>query len=257
MIPASVVLIGPGEIGGVLARGFLKTGHSVWPVLRETRVVEAARDWPLPELVVVAVGESDLAGLLGQLPGNWRDRLLLLQNELLPADWSGVPDPTVMSVWFEKKPGMDSKPILSSPVFGPRADMVVAALRRLDLPAHRLADSTALLRELILKNLYILTSNIAGLESGGTVAELWRHHQPLARSVADEILDLQQALTATVIDRVWMIESLQRAFDGDPQHRCIGRSAPVRLERALAQAESLGLRLPTLRRIAANRQTAP
>ena len=30
-----VVLIGVGEVGGVFARGFLKLGHSVYPVTRD------------------------------------------------------------------------------------------------------------------------------------------------------------------------------------------------------------------------------
>ncbi len=44
-----------------------------------------------------------------------------------------------------------------------------------------------------------------------------------------------------------------RAFDGDPAHRCMGRSAPARLARALEHAEHLRLPVPTLRAIAGHR----
>ena len=39
------------------------------------------------------------------------------------------------------------------------------------------------------------------------------------------------------------------AFAGDPEHRCMGRSAPARLARALKQADEAGLPVPTLRAI--------
>jgi hypothetical protein len=41
------------------------------------------------------------------------------------------------------------------------------------------------------------------------------------------------------------------AFEGDPQHKCMGRSAPARLQRALELADAAGIAAPTLRRIAA------
>jgi hypothetical protein len=41
------------------------------------------------------------------------------------------------------------------------------------------------------------------------------------------------------------------AFEGDQDHRCMGRSAPARLARALQHADRLEISLPTLREIAA------
>jgi hypothetical protein len=41
------------------------------------------------------------------------------------------------------------------------------------------------------------------------------------------------------------------AFEGDPEHICMGRSAPVRLQRALMLAEQNKLSLSMLERIAA------
>jgi len=42
------------------------------------------------------------------------------------------------------------------------------------------------------------------------------------------------------------------AFDGDPAHQCMGRSAPARLQRALDHAEEHQLEVPSLAEIAAN-----
>jgi hypothetical protein len=54
-----------------------------------------------------------------------------------------------------------------------------------------------LLFELVLKNLYILTTNIAGLaiETDSTVDELRNNHLKLMRNVSSDILKLQSALT--------------------------------------------------------------
>lgn len=247
-----VVLIGVGEVGGVFARGFLRLGHPVFPVVRDTSMATAAERTPKPELVLVAVAESDLQPVLDTLPDPWRDRLGMLQNELLPADWEGIPDPTVISVWFEKKAGMDHKVIIPSPVFGPRAGLIAASLAALGIPARILVNTDELLFELALKNLYILTSNIAGLRVGGNVGELWATHRDLARRVGNDVIDLQEALTGRSFDREALFAAMVEAFEGDPAHKCMGRSAPARLARALAQGETRGIALPALRELQAS-----
>ncbi len=245
-----VVLIGVGEMGGVFARGFLRLGHPVYPVTRQTDPQAVAEVAPAPEAVIVAVGEKDLQPVLENLPEAWRNRLVLLQNELLPADFAHLPDVTVISVWFEKKPGMDFKVIQPSPAFGSRATLLAEALGTLGIAVRVLENEQQLLFELVLKNLYILTTNIAGLEAGGTVGELWRDHRELARSVAEEVIALQEALTGERFDHQALIDAMVTAFEGDPRHKCMGRSAPARLERALAHGRELGVDLPTLSRIA-------
>ena len=45
------------------------------------------------------------------------------------------------------------------------------------------------------------------------------------------------------------------AFEGDPEHNCMGRSAPARLARAIRQADAAGLDVPRLREIAASQGT--
>jgi hypothetical protein len=255
MANQQIILIGVGEIGGVFARGFLRLGYSVHPVNRNTDMQALSQQVTSPALVVVAVGEQALQPVLSEIPDPWRDRLCLLQNELLPQDWQGIPQPTVISIWFEKKPGMDAKVIIPSPLFGPGTDLLCAALDAVSIPCQPLQSEAELLRELVIKNLYILTTNIAGLECGGTVDQLWRDHRKLASAVAAEVLALQEALTGHRFDREVMIERMLDAFAGDPEHKCMGRSAPVRLTRALEHAARFGLSLPILERIA--KQTRP
>jgi ketopantoate reductase len=248
------VIIGVGEMGGVFARGLLRSGYPLYPVTRDMDMQAIANTLPAPELVLVAVAEKDLHPTLDRIPAPWRDRLVLLQNELLPRDWQGYPftDPTIISVWFEKKRGQDAKVLLASPAYGPRAATLKQALGSLDIPC-RVADSfEEMVFELLRKNVYILTTNIAGLETGGNVQALWRDHQPLARAVADEVMDIQATLVDQPLPRERLLAGMVEAFEGDPQHKCMGRSAPARLQRALELADAAGIAAPTLRRITAN-----
>ncbi len=246
-----VVVVGIGEIGSVFARGLLRLGHPVYPVVRGVEMAEIASRVAEPELVVIAVAEKDIQAVLQKVPKSWRDRLVLLQNELLPDDWimHGL-DPTVISVWFEKKKGMDSKVIIPSPVFGKHAQLVADALASIDIATSVPGSAEELLFELVLKNVYILTTNISGLETGGSVGELWSEHQEVATQVANEIIQLQQKLTGQSLNAGQLIEGMVHAFNGDLEHGCMGRSAPARLERALKLADEHGLDLPRLKTIA-------
>jgi len=247
-----VILIGIGEMGSVFARGFLRTGHPVYPVTRDTDLSEAAQQLPSPDLVLVAVAENDLHAVLEQIPPAWHQRIALLQNELLPNDWEqyGFTSPTVISVWFEKKKGKDVKVLIPSPVLGPGAELLKACLGSLEIPARVLANETELLFELALKNVYIVTTNCAGLVTGGTVSELWADHRELAEAVAHEVIQIQEALSGQPMEAEKLIAGMLQAFDGDPDHGCMGRSAPARLARALQQADAANLEVPRLRDIA-------
>lgn len=247
----TVVVIGIGEIGSVFARGILKTGYPVYPITRGMSVTDAAVDVPDPEAVIVAVGEKDIKNILESIPRLWQDRLVLVQNELLPRDWNAqrIENPTVISVWFEKKKGQDSKVIIPSPVFGPHAGLIQTALESIGIDCAILASPDELLFELVLKNVYILTVNVAGLKTGGTVGELWDKHQDLARDVANDILDVQFRLIDKELDRDKLINGMVNAFNGDLDHKCMGRSAPTRLARAVSQADEFALKAGALRAI--------
>lgn len=248
-----VVLVGVGEMGGVFARALLRAGRPVSPVVRGTSLSEAAAAMPDPALVLVTVGESDLAPVLAGFPEPWRSKAGLIQNELLPRDWEEhrIVDPTVAPVWFEKKPGRDTRVVISTPVAGPFAVPLVEALNGIDLPAHVIADDE-LVDALVIKNLYILTANIAGLRTGGSVWELWSEHNDLARAVAAEILDIQEWLVGGNVDREAMVDGMVEAFAGDPDHGTTGRSAPTRLRRALDHAREAGIETPVLADIGRN-----
>jgi hypothetical protein len=247
-----VVLIGVGEMGGVFAKALLRSGHPVVPVTRSMSMADIAPEVPEPSLVLVTVAEADLDQVLRNLPAPWRERIGLVQNELLPGDWEdhGIAEPTVASVWFEKKPGQDVKVIIPTPIWGPNAAMLVAALDAVGIAARVVDDAGAMRNELVAKNLYILTANIGGLAvGGGTVAELWDDHRDLAAAVAADAVTIQESLVGASLDGDALVDAMVEAFMADPDHGAMGRSAPARLERAVAYADGATLDIPTMRMI--------
>jgi hypothetical protein len=250
-----IVVIGTGEMSGVFTRGFLKQGYPVFPVTRQMDMAGVAKALTAPALVLVAVGENDLHPVMEKIPEQWRDCLCLLQNELLPRDWEahGLQAPSVISVWFEKKKGQDYKVLVPSPVYGGAAPLIEAAMGSLDIPTWELGSSDELEYELVRKNVYILTTNITGLElpPGTDVDEMWSNHQTLAREIASEVMDIQFKLIGKELDRDKLIDGMVEGIKGDLEHKCMGRSAPGRLKRNLGFADEFGLAVPKLRAIAA------
>jgi len=247
-----IIVIGLGELGSVFARGFLRLGYPVQGITRDMDSTVVAKKIPNPTAVLIAVGEADIQQTLKSLPTQWKDRVILLQNELLPRDWqtADIVEPTVISVWFEKKKGMDSKVVLPSPIFGKNAKLVFNALSQIDLPSFILDSEEELTYELVRKNLYILTTNIAGLEVGGNVEQLQNEHADVMHAVAQDVLDIQDWLTQTSNHRQRLMSGLTEAIQGDLQHGCMGRSAPSRLKRALSFADQAKLNVTKLREIA-------
>ncbi|TCV88197.1 hypothetical protein [Sulfurirhabdus autotrophica] len=251
MTNEKIILIGIGQLGRIFAGGLLRTGYSIIPVNRGDDMAALAAKEPSPRLVLVAVAENDLHSVLAALPEQWKGCVGLIQNELLPRDWEKyqIQHPTVISVWFEKKKGMDAKPLIASPVYGPASEMMVKALESIDIPCHQLNNDQALTFELVRKNLYILTTNIAGMKTGGNVSQLWENHRDFATAVAQDVMDIQDWLTGQKQDRNKLLQGMVEAFEADPLHMCMGRSAPGRLARALSFADEAGLNVPALRNI--------
>lgn len=243
-----VVIAGIGQMGGVFAGGFLRAGYPVYPVTREVPLSDYAGRMPDPCFVLLAVPENNITEALRQVPAVWRDRLGLLQNELLPHVWEseGIADPTAMAVWFEKKQGRDVKVFQPTAVFGPAAEIVCSALTALDIPCDILPDKHHLLTELVRKNLYVLTINIAGLAVGGTTGALWADHQSLAVAIARDVLTVMEHLTGNTFDRNEMIGFLRFILKRVPDHACRGRVAEDRLARMLRIARNAGLATPAL-----------
>lgn len=246
-----IVAIGIGEMSGVFTRGFLRAGYPVFPITREMKISEAVSQINNPEMILVAVGENDLDSVLKQLPNDWKNKTALIQNELLPHDWEKhhLIKPTVISVWFEKKKGQDFKVLVPSPIMGPQAGLIKTALAALNIPGWIVNNDKEMLFELVRKNLYILTTNIAGLEVGGNVNSLWNDNRQLALKVMDDVLTIQNHLTNQENDRERLVEAMVEAINGDLAHNCMGRSAPGRLTRALTYAQKNHLQVKELERI--------
>jgi ketopantoate reductase len=257
MMKGPVIIIGVGELGGVFARGFLRIGHPVYPITRGMDLAEEARLIPEPAIILVAVGEPDLHPVLKAIPAHWKDRVALLQNELLPKDWEvhELSNPTIIVVWFEKKKGIDVKPSAPSPVYGPKAALIESALGALDIQTRRVDTPEELLNELIHKNLHILTMNIAGLVTGGTLGDLLEKHQELTREVAGELIEVQDWLTEVQLPTDELVGRTLKNFASFPDQPCMGRSAPARLDRVLRIADQADLPVPRLRQIQANLKT--
>ena len=243
----SITLVGVGEMGAVFAHALLRTGHPVFPVLRSTPVAAAIEQNPDPGLALVTVAEDDLHPVLDALPSEWRSDVGLIQNELLPRAWirHGIEAPTVAVVWFEKKPGRATRVLVPTPVAGPWAGELVAALTAIDIPAEHIPDDQ-LIDALVAKNLYILTANIGGLRTQGTVTDLWNGNREFASAIASEVLDIQDWLVGEPVDRDQAVRGMVEAIDGDPEHGTTGRSAPRRLERAIGYAKAAGIETPML-----------
>jgi hypothetical protein len=246
-----IVIIGIGELAGVFARGFLRNGYPVFPITRDMDISAAYQKVTDPELVLVAVAEKDFADVLAKIPSKWREHLGLLQNELLPGDWQAynIANPTVISVWFEKKKCQDYKVLIPSPVYGPRADLIADSLELIEIPCKRLSSAEELLIELVIKNVFVFTINIAGLLTSGTTGALWSDHNELARTVAEEVIDLQEWITGATFERDHIINGMVNGIKGDPDHKCTGRSAPARLTRVIELADEAGLEIPKIREI--------
>ena len=251
-----IVIIGIGELGGVFAKAFLHAGYPVYPVTRGMDIGQAASQTPDPQLVLVAVAEKDFVSVMGTIPEPWRSRIGLLQNELLPGDWQSydIADPTVISVWFEKKKGMDTNVLIPSRAHGPQARLMAEALHGIDIDCKVLATAEDLMYELVRKNVFVLTINIAGLAlaEGTTTATLWEQHHELAIAVANDVIDVQQHLTGAVFDRQRLINGLIEGINGDRNHKCKGRSALGRLERIITVAAEANLKIPRLTEISTN-----
>ncbi len=248
---APIVVVGLGQMGGVFAHAFLRLGHPVFPLVRGASASSLANELPEPGLCLVAVGEKDLDTVLAGLPGAWRDRVGLLQNELLPRAWARheLVDPTVCVVWFEKKKDVPITPVQETRVAGPFARTIVDALGTLEIPAREIARES-LLDALVSKNLYILVANVSGLVVGGTVGALVESHRELATALGRDALTIQSYLVGRQLDETAHLGALFDAFRSEPGHVARGRSAASRLARAIAVADDAGLDVPALRRAA-------
>ena len=95
------------------------------------------------------------------------------------------------------------------------------------------------------------------LEEGTTTSMLWEKNQPLALEVANNITDLQEAITGEILSREKLIDGLVKGFEGDPHHTCKGRSAAGRLARAIEVADEKGVAIKEIKDLAKKLEKTP
>lgn len=239
-----------GQLGGVFAEALRATDHDVFEVRRGDDIAGLSAAKPLPDLVVVAVGEDDLDAALDALPPSHRERAVLVQNELVPARWQrvGIVDPTVAIVWFERKAGQTPRVILPTRVAGPLAVTIVEALDRADIAADAISRAE-LATELVAKNAYILCTNVAGLDVGGTTGTLCDAHAALRDALLAEIFAVQEALFGVPFDASAAVGRAVEAMLADPDHTNAGRTALARATRLVQAALAHRVDVPTVRAI--------
>ena len=103
-----------------------------------------------------------------------------------------------------------------TPIAGRHAELLVAALATIDVPAFVVEDEDELLYELVRKNVYIITMNVGGLISRDNVHDLWYNHRELAAAVAADIIDVQAWLTGKDLDTDRYLAGMVEAIDADP-----------------------------------------
>ncbi len=255
-----------GQLGSVFSEAFLKMGRPVVPVLRHQSIAKActALKSQEPEIILLAVGEDDLAGALCGVPASLRDRVVLIQNELRVSSWSvdnhAAPhSPSGAIVWFEKKPKKSIHLVLPSVLFGPPAPLILGALKNLEISARTVDTPDAIAHELVLKNLYILGLNLAGMRVGGNAGQLLSSHEEYFLPLFEELFHLESTLLQeesrknsgsyfreVTLNKTRLLKDLREAIHSDALHACSGRSAPRRLKRTLSLGRTLGIQLPVL-----------
>ncbi len=249
---SEVVVWGVGELGAMFARGELCCGNTVVPVTRSTPLNTLAEHSCDPARVWMTMGVEDLWKALPSVPLHWRQRLVLVQNELLPPLWEfrRIEDPTVVSVWFEKKPRTPLREVGSSEVYGPLSEGVCDVFEMLSLPVTRLQGRDQLLRSLLVKNAYILVTNLVGMGTELTVEQLFSERGPLCRAVFGEVMKVQQHLLGENPKDVPSPEDVWSACLGRlqscPDRKAAGRSARERCLRILETAKELDIEVPTV-----------
>lgn len=246
------LLIGPGQLGRAIGGGLLSCGVCLDVALRDSHI----ETWYQYDFVMMAVGEKDFESAVLSVPREARNKLVLLQNDLVPSSWRAldVMHPTVLVVWFEKKKGKPAQVVRTSELAGPHAALFARAFESIDMPARVITEAECV-RALVVKNLYILASNAMGLRlGGGTTGSLVGEHREETTRLLRELCALERTrLNAdenALLEDAALLEETFAAFASDPQHGLLGRTAKERVERALMRAREAGVTVAMLREFA-------
>ena len=187
---AHVVVVGMGQLNALWAHGALRAGMTVTPVLRNT-----PRPWPLWGVppgspLLLGTGEAALESVWPHVPPDRRADVVFMQNELFPSAWQawGVPSPTVMVVWLNRKADSAPRPGPPTQLHGPHADTLAAIHRTLGLECSILESEPSLRSALTAKYAFILTLNALGHHTARTLGEWCTADRPTVEALVEDAL---------------------------------------------------------------------
>jgi hypothetical protein len=249
-----LVVIGLGELGKVFAQSALGAGVRVTPIRRQDDMAQRLRGLSPESPLLVAVGEEALLPVLDALPAERRDAVILLQNELWPTVWrSRAMEPSVVLPWALQKPGLSRLVVGTSPVFGRQSALLCTLCAGAGIPSEPLRDELALMQALADKYAFILTINALGAWRDDVLGAFLQSASARVEALCREASALSAVLTGAPIDASRCLSRTLEAMAAMASVSARGRTAKVRVARALAHAHDLGVAVPTLEACAAGR----
>lgn len=243
-----LVVMGTGQMGRWFGEAALRAGRRIVPVRRgdvaRDRIERTGPGTP----IVVSVPEGALADTIARIPVARVADAVLVQNGMFASDLAalGLDDATVLAVWTLRKAGQPYIVAQRTGAYGPHAAAIAEILGAHDVDVAVLASKAERDRELVAKYGFILAVNALGFAQNRTVGA-WLEADP---DVTWRALDDGLAIAATYADGVDPADAVEVAragLRGFAAMQAAGRSAPARVERAIARADAHGLDVPTVR----------
>jgi hypothetical protein len=242
-----MIVLGVGELGRLFAGAALAEGLHVTPITRGVTPAHVLAGRPPHVPILVAVGEDALERALDSLPAARRDDAVLVQNELWPSVWQSRGfRPSLMLPWVLQKPGLPRTVVGTTPVFGAHAAMLGALCARLSLPCVGITEREVP-QALADKYTFILVINALGCWRDELLGRFLTDAQPQIAALCQEASALSAALLDAPLDPVRSHRLTLDAMEAMASMRARGRTASLRVDRALGHAATHGLNVPALR----------
>ena len=247
-----MLVFGAGQLGQLYAAGALRLGIRVWPLTRQMDADQTMAAFPDGHPILLGVAEASFADALRKIPDSRRQDVVLVQNELFPAqlaEW-GLDKATVLTVWLSKKKGRPIEVARTSSAYGRHAALFHRMHQALELPSTVLTSAEELHTDIAAKFTFILTINALGLVENLSLGQwLEKDHTQVSRLI-DEARALAQMHLQANVDAAQTRQRVMEAMEGLHDYPAKGRSAKARLSKALDDAARFELDLPCLRQIA-------
>jgi hypothetical protein len=243
---------GVGELGRWLGGAALRVGLRVTPLTRARDPGQTLSGLPIGTPLLIAVSEDALDGVLSQLPRERAHDVVLLQNELFPAQWRahGV-TPTVLVLWLLKKRGEPELVARPSQLSGKHAALLGELHDALGIPHESVADAAGLRQAIVDKYAFILTINTLGLLKDRTLGGWLREDPRRVELLTAEAAQIGAARCEATIDVRASSQAALEAMRAMSGISARGRTARARFERGLRSAREHGLAVPELDQIEA------